>query len=150
MITFEGDVVIHCPNNALFDFIADGEKGSQWNSAVKKVEKISDGPVGLGTRYHMVRELPWGVVENEYEIIDYVPGSTITIKTVSGPTPFKYRYTLTSLNGGTRLTLDGEGETSDITHVPGFVMKVAIKRGVRANLERLKEIMETQCGSLGL
>jgi uncharacterized protein YndB with AHSA1/START domain len=146
MFAFEEDVVIRRPQNKVFEFIADGEKANQWNSAVKHVEKLSDGPIELGTRFRMLRELPWGKVENEYEIIEYVPSSKITIKTTSGPTPFVYKYALSPIEGGTRLALEGEGDTSDVTHVPGFLMKVAVKRGVRANLEKLKEILEGPSG----
>jgi hypothetical protein len=142
MITFEEDVVILRPVKDIFEFIADGEKADQWNTAVTQVEKISDGPIGPGTRYHMVRKLPWGKVENEIEITDYIPVNTLTVRTISGPTPFVYKYSLDPTDGGTRLTMEGEGDTSDLTHVPGFVMKVAVKRGIRANLEKLKGILE--------
>jgi hypothetical protein len=144
MLSFEESVIVRRKREDVFNFIADGEKASMWNSAVKEVKKVSGGPTGLGTRYHMVRDLPWGRVENEYEIVEYVPFEAIAIKSTQGPTPFTYRYVLDSIDQSTRITLNGEGDTSDITHIPGFIMKVGLKRGAKENLESLKGILENQ------
>ncbi len=51
MIKFEVTIIIHRPLEDVFRFVAQGENGSKWNSAVKEVKQISEGPVGVGTRY---------------------------------------------------------------------------------------------------
>lgn len=63
MIKFEVSVVIEKPVEEVFGFVAEGENGSKWNSAVRGVRKISEGPVHVGTQYAMIRELPSGNAE---------------------------------------------------------------------------------------
>jgi hypothetical protein len=144
MFSFEENINVTKRREDVFLFIADGEKASPWNSAVKNVEKISSGPIGQGTRYRMIRQLPSGRVENEYEITEFVPFTTIVIQTVSGPTPFTYRYELDSKGDGTRITLKGEIETSDVSRIPETILKIGLRRGVRQNLEVLKSILENR------
>src|SRR3990170_8673794 len=92
MITFETDVSIRRSPEAVFRFVADGQNAPLWNSAVRAVSKITDGDVAVGTRYHMVRELPMGRVENTYQVVEHDPHETYSIMTLTGPTPFRYRY----------------------------------------------------------
>src|SRR3990170_9132769 len=92
MITFETEVSIRRSSEAVFRFVADGQNAPLWNSAVRAVSKITDGDVAVGTRYHMVRELPMGRVENTYQVVEHDPHETYSIMTLTGPTPFRYRY----------------------------------------------------------
>src|SRR5512136_775034 len=92
MITFEASILIRRPVKDVFEFVADGLNGSKWNSAVVEVMRISEGSIGIGTRYWMTRELPSGRVENTFEIIEYEPDKKLTVKITSGPTPFVYHY----------------------------------------------------------
>jgi hypothetical protein len=48
MLKFDVDIVIEKPVEEVFRFVSDGENGSLWNSAVKDVRKISEGPVNVG------------------------------------------------------------------------------------------------------
>ena len=70
MIKFEVSIAIEKPVEEVFEFVAEGENGSKWNSAVKSVRKISEGPVNVGTKYSMIRQLSNGSAENTYEVVD--------------------------------------------------------------------------------
>src|SRR3989441_10904684 len=82
------DILIHRPIQDVFSFLVRWENASLWNSAVRRVTKTSDGPVGVGTEYWMSRELPQGEVENTFKVIEYEPNRRYSIQTTSGPTPF--------------------------------------------------------------
>ena len=69
MITFEVSIVIEKPVEEVFGFVTEGENVPKWNSAVKSVRKISEGPISVGTKYAIVRQLPSGSAENIYEVV---------------------------------------------------------------------------------
>lgn len=51
MVRIEGDIVINRPVDEVFDFVADERNEPQYNPRMLRAEKISPGPVGLGTRF---------------------------------------------------------------------------------------------------
>ena len=44
--------VIGRPPEEVFDFLADARNEVHWNAWARRIEKLSDGPVGRGTRFH--------------------------------------------------------------------------------------------------
>jgi uncharacterized protein YndB with AHSA1/START domain len=151
MITFDVSVPILKPVQEVFTYVAHAEHGSAWNSAVREVVALGSGPVRVGSRYRTTRDLPGGVVENVYEVIEIVPNQVLSIRIVSGPTPFTYRYHFSEQAGVTTVDLHAEVDSEGIFDLlgakarllPGIVLTRLMKNGVRKNLETLKSILET-------
>jgi len=147
MGTFQTTISIGRPPAEVFDLLADTEKTPLWYEAVVSATKIGSGPAGRGRRYRLVRALPGGLVENEVEITDYEPARRVTLTSVSGPTPFRYRYTLEPLaqGAGTRVILDGDITTEGLP-VPAPLRPIATRafqHGMAQNLAVLKRIVES-------
>jgi len=51
MTVIENSVEIARPIEEVFDFTSDMRNELKWNPDVESMEKITEGPVGLGTRY---------------------------------------------------------------------------------------------------
>lgn len=51
MIHIEGEIVINRPVETVFDFVADERNEPRYNPRMLRAEKVSDGPIGLGTRF---------------------------------------------------------------------------------------------------
>ena len=51
MVHIEGDIVINRTPEEVFDFVADERNEPRYNPKMRLAEKISDGPIGLGTRF---------------------------------------------------------------------------------------------------
>jgi hypothetical protein len=47
----EGEIVIHRPIADVFDFVADERNEPRFNLQMTSVDKLSDGEIGLGTRF---------------------------------------------------------------------------------------------------
>lgn len=143
MVRFRAEVTIARPIEAVFSFVARAENGSMWNSAVREVRKTSEGPVGVGTEYRMSRQLPRGRVEDTLQVVDYEPNERYTIRVISGPTPFLYRYTFEPLGDRTRMSLSAEGSLGGAAALLSPIASIAVKRGVAANLQTLKALLES-------
>lgn len=49
----ENEVDISRPAEEVFDYASDHTREPEWNPAMRYLRKLTDGPVGLGTRYEM-------------------------------------------------------------------------------------------------
>src|SRR5690349_15502031 len=91
------------------------------------------------------RVLPGGPVSNEVVIADCVADRLFTIESVSGPTPFRYRYSLEPAGEKTRLHLEGqitgEGLLGPLAHVDLLTTQL-FKHGMGENLRKLGELIE--------
>jgi uncharacterized protein YndB with AHSA1/START domain len=53
MARVEGEIIIHRPVEEVFDFVADERNEPRYNPRMLDVELITDGPIGLGTRFRV-------------------------------------------------------------------------------------------------
>jgi hypothetical protein len=51
MTHLHGEIVIDRPPDVVFDFVADERNEPRYNPRLRRVEQISAGPIGLGTRF---------------------------------------------------------------------------------------------------
>ena len=142
MITFETSVRIKRSTEAVFDYVSNPRTFPRWNSAVQDVRPLpGDNGVEL-PRYVMERDLPGGRAVNELEVVTCARPTEFVVLTLSGLTPFVYRYRFASENGETVVRLDAEVELDGVASLLAPVAGRAIRRGVDANFRVLKEVLE--------
>ncbi len=137
MIRFKNLVTINRAIQDVFAFISNFENMPKWNYYVIKVEKITDGPIGVGTVYNQWRKTD----RQQYSITEFEPNRRVTVKTLPPEHPLEMRFTLQSVNGGTSLEDAWELETG----YPFFLERLAtgrIKSAAKENLNKLKELLE--------
>lgn len=143
-MTFQLSLDIAASPATVFDFIADFTTTPRWYSAVQEVDRIGEGS-GLGARYEVRRQLPGGPALNEVEITTYESGREVTFTSLSGPTPFVYRYLVEPGGRGTLLTLEGTISGAGLPGPAALLGPLAervFKRGMKDNLGQLKKILE--------
>lgn len=138
MIRFTNKITIDRPAKEVFEFLSDFENIPKWNYYVLSVEKVSEGPRGKSTIYHQARRED----SQSFEIVEYRPHSTLAVKTRPGSSPgFERSFSLHAVDGRTEIvddwTLDlGKGGIVERLATP------AVKKGVMANMTKLKELLE--------
>jgi uncharacterized protein YndB with AHSA1/START domain len=142
MTRFQATIAIARPRDAVFGYVADPRNLPAWNSAVESVVPLNDATPAPGGRYAMQRRLPSGAATNELEIVTLRPPEQLAIRTTSGPTPFTYRYELAAAGTATHVTLHADVRLGGATSLLGPLAAQGIKRGVNANLARLRDILE--------
>jgi hypothetical protein len=117
----------------------------RWYEAVQEVRPLGSQVNRLGARFEITRNLPGGRFQNEVAVSEYEPDELFTVESVSGPTPFRYRYRLEPNGGATRLRLDGEitgaGLPGPIARIDALATQ-AFKRGMGDNLQQLRRLIE--------
>ncbi len=143
---FEITMEITRPQDEVFARLARLEEAPRWYSAVEEVERLDDGPVRRGTLSRFTRQLGGATVENEVEVSEFEPDRAITLTSLSGPTPFTYRYRLAPSENGTLLELEGEisgeGLGGPLAMFKSFA-ETFFRRGMVSNLETFKRLVES-------
>lgn len=72
MARVEGEIIIHRPAQEVFDFVADERNEPRYNPRMLRAEQVSEGPIGLGTRFQtelktMGRTMPMAVEFTGFE-----------------------------------------------------------------------------------
>ena len=145
MGTFHVAVDISRPPAQVFPLVAEPRNMPMWYDAVDHVAQTTSGASGLGARYDVVRSLPGGQVHNEVELTEHELDRRVTLESLSGPTPFRYRFGLEPTDQGTHLTLEGHISSAGLPGGLGRIDGVAARlfgRGMRQNFNHLKRIVE--------
>ena len=101
MALIRNSVVIRCTPETAFDYLVDLRNELEWNPAVETVEKVTDGPVGLGTRFRAKWKSAPQPVEVELVEFDRPRG---WVGHNGGPIEVTLTIRLETVPEGTRLT----------------------------------------------
>ena len=109
------------------------------------VSNTGDRPVQVGSRIEFVARFLGRRLAYTYEVRELEPGERLVMSTSEGPFPMETTYAWAdSADGGTLMTLRNRGEPSGFTRVAAPMMARAMARANRADLQRLKEILEAR------
>ena len=135
-------VTINRPVDAVFAFVADGEKCPQWRPGVLDIKRVS-GDGGVGTRYAQGVSGPMGRrIAADYEITTSEPNRLIEFQTVTGPARPHGRYDFESVDGGTRLSFALDAKLTGISKLlMGSMVQKTMDSEV-ATLDKLKQVLE--------
>jgi uncharacterized membrane protein len=147
-VDVETTIAIAAPRADVAAYAADPDNATEWYDNIDAVEWRSDPPLRVGSRIAFVARFLGRRLEYTYEVREYVPGERFVMSTAQGPFPMETTYTWTELpDGGTEMTLRNRGEPAGFTRVAAPVMGRAMARANRADLRRLKKIVEGGGGS---
>ena len=142
MARAEASLVINCPINKVFAYLADIPRGTEWQSELLEVHLTSNGPVGIGTTLKEVRRLLGRNLETAFTVTDYEPDFRLGFKSTSGPIPMRAYYTLDGKGDGTKVTLTVEAELTGVFKMAEPLVVNNAKRQMDADIASLKGILE--------
>jgi carbon monoxide dehydrogenase subunit G len=144
MAKLEHSDVIKAPVEKVFEFMNNPEKELLWRPELIEMEQISEGPPNVGTTYREVTEFMGKKMETTAEITEYVPNKISSMKSTSGPISFELRGKFEPVEGGTRVTMEIEGEIGGFFKVAESVVIKIAKKQMEKQFERLKTLLEAQ------
>ena len=147
-MVFHLAITIAAPPAVVFEVVSDILTMPRWYSAVESVQLIEDTSRS-DSRYAVHRRLPTGRARNEVRMTSYIPDAEVTFSSVSGPTPFTYRYRVAPADSGTLLRLDGSITAAGLPGAAALLSPLAEQlfgRGMQDNLRQLKALIERNPG----
>lgn len=130
-------VVIGCPPERVHLFVADLGTWRQWHgSPGQQAEKITSGPVDVGTVWRVSAPVQGQLITMTIEITDYEPDSRFAFRTTSGPIQAQQMFAFERVEDGTRLTT--------VLQLADPQLAQAARRQWDNDLLTLKKLLEAQ------
>jgi uncharacterized membrane protein len=142
-VDVQTDVVISVPVDRVAAYAADPTHAPEWYENIASVEWKTPPPLALGSRVAFVASFLGRRLAYTYEIAEWVPGERLVMRTAEGPFPMETTYTWTADGDGTRMTLRNRGEPRGFAKIGAPVMAAQMRRANRADLDRLKALLES-------
>jgi hypothetical protein len=127
----------------VFEFITASENAPKVAPNIKSMVKLTEGPVGVGTRYRETRLMNGKEAQAELEIVDFEPNQRYAMKNVTDGIETIYRYTFKQENDGTRVDLVCELSASGVKKLMLPMVASILKKEDGDHLQRLKKVMES-------
>ena len=145
MPTVEDSITIDRSPEDVWAFLTTTDNLPAFESQITRLEQLTDGDVGLGTRWEGATNVLGRKLEWTTEMVEFEPPRRSRTKSVKGKLPFEITYTLTPSGNGTHFTYRIEAESG----LGGLFGKLgdplvqrAQARTVKTNLANLKELIE--------
>ena len=137
------ETVIRRPRDQVADYAADPGNAPEWYASIQAVEWRTAPEVSVGSRMDFVATFLRRRLAYTYEIVEFVPGERLVMRTAQGPFPMETTYTWRPLDvARTRMTLRTRGEPSGFGKVAAPVLAAAVRRANRLDLANLKRLLE--------
>lgn len=137
--------IVKSPSNQLFDFIGNNFiiNYPRWSPEVKELEKLTDGPIKLGTVCRQVRIDQGNRTESTFKVKTLDEGSRVCFEGVSNP--YRCDYVIEPINAmDSRVTFVFELLSLDL-HVRPFekLVRIAIQDGTERTVHNIKRLVES-------
>ena len=142
----KANVLIHSPSDKLFNFIGVDllENYPRWSPEVKELEKLTDGPVNMGTLCRQVRVDQGNRSESTFKVKVFDVGSRICFEGVSNP--YRCDYMIEAVNEkSSRITFVFELLDLEL-HMKPFekLIRIAVQDGTERTVHNIKKIIEAE------
>jgi carbon monoxide dehydrogenase subunit G len=105
---FSSSVEINAPVEKVWTLVDKLEEWHQWMPSIKKIERISEGPLAVGSRLSVTAKVSRLTVNLLMTITKFVPERSVTMQGKSLGTTLTRFYSLEPENGKTKVTIGGE------------------------------------------
>ena len=130
------------PPKVVFDFIADSENAPKIVQSVTSIVKLTEGPIGVGTRYRETRLMSGKEQQAELEIVEFEPTEKYAMQNVTSGIETTYCYNLKPERDGTRIDLVCEVKAKGIKKLMLPMVAAILKKEDGDHLQRVKKILE--------
>jgi len=105
---FESSIDINAPVEKVWALIDKLEEWPQWMPSIKKIERVSKGPLTAGSQLSVTVKVSGLTVTLLMTIIEFVPERTVVMQGKAMGTNLTRFYTLEPVNGKTKVTTGGD------------------------------------------
>jgi uncharacterized membrane protein len=119
----------------------------KWTTNLVKVDKLDDGPPRKGTRYRYHLDLPGGLKETlDVQQTTFTKPKHCSGLFIRGPLKGTWSYTYTERQDGTHVVYEMDYQLSGLLRLAGGLLARQYAEGIRQNMVRLKEYIESGKG----
>lgn len=143
MTVIRNTVVLGCSQEVAFDYLSDHRAELEWNPKCQSMEKLTQGPVGVGTRYR-AKWKSGPFVELETVAFDRPRSWTMHN---AGPIEVTFTCRLESVAEGTRLHAAFEPTPHGWFKLIFPLFLIVMRRDEKANMRHLRDTVERRAAA---
>jgi len=147
MIRFTITKLVKGSPEHVFEVFTDIEKSAERITGVERIEMLTEGPVGKGTRFRETRIMFKKEATEEMEITEFEPGKRVTIEADSCGAHFTSTFAFTREGDHVRVDLEFRTRATSffaILFAPiGWLMMGTMKKAIEKDMDELKAAAET-------
>ncbi|AJD92494.1 hypothetical protein JMA_31770 [Jeotgalibacillus malaysiensis] len=139
-------MVIERPIETVFNETIQMEKSPEIMDQVISVKKLTEGPIGEGTRYEEVRDLGGRKVQSELVVTEFEENQSYAVTSEQNGVKIKFRYTFREEGqNSTFVTFDGTITTEGFARslFKGMIVRMISKEEL-FHLQKLKKYIESR------
>ena len=138
---------IRAPREQVFAKLIDYENFPDFISAITSVELLTEGEIGVGTRFRETRVMFGKEASEEMEIVEFERPSRLVYTAASHGCSYRSTHELTEKDGGTELSMTFEGRGVSfmgkvMSGLMGWMMKSACRKAIVKDFADLKSALE--------
>jgi uncharacterized membrane protein len=142
-VDVQSAIVIDRPISEVSRYAADPDNAPLWYVNIKSVEWVTPPPAQVGSRIAFVAHFLGRRLTYTYELVEFIPGVRLVMRTSEGPFPMETTYTWEPAGEtSTRMALRNRGEPSGFSRIVAPFMAAAMRRANRKDLALLKAVIE--------
>jgi len=130
------------PREEVARYAADPGNDTEWIGALSEARLLTEPPFGVGSRVARTASFLGKRIEYVNEVVEHDPGNRMTMRSVKAPFPMTVVYEWEDADGGTLMRIHAHGDASGFYRLAGPMLARAVRKGVAADLERLKARLE--------
>ena len=150
MRTVTASATIPANPDQVFDFVADLENLPSWQTGIVSAQLTTPGPVGAGSRAHVVRQLLGQRLAVDLALVDHQPGRRLELTSAASGVGVRAILELAPENGATRLAFTMEIRAKNVFMAPveGIVAGAA-ERDIADSLARVRSHFAPEAPAAG-
>lgn len=138
----EKSIHVNCTPEKAFAFATDFANASKWMVGFMESKTLTEGETRVGTQYMFVSKLLGQKMEMKSEVTAWEPPRYYEYKTVDAPAAMRGGFTFTAQDGGTLVSVWGEGEFSGVFKLAEGLMKGQMDKQMDETMQALKKALE--------
>jgi hypothetical protein len=146
MAAFSMSTTVQAPIETVFRLAADFPNAAERVKGIKRVEMLTPGPVGVGTRFKETREMMKREATEEMEVTQFVEPKLYTLSCHSCGCLFESTIRCEPDAGGTKLTFDCNTKPltwgAKLMWPLGWLMQGTVKKCIEQDMADIKAAAE--------
>ncbi|RFU70951.1 ATPase [Peribacillus saganii] len=143
MVDVFTEISISCPLKTVSEYAANPDNAPEWYLNIKSAEWLTQKSLKIGSQIAFKAQFLGRDLAYVYEIVEYVPGEKLVMKTADGPFPMETTYTWKYIDDTlTKMTLQNKGNPTGFSRILTPFMSLMMEKANKKDLKRIKAILE--------